>query len=622
MTRRTKKMDPALAGVLNDPRFRISVLGVFFAVGFLVLLGRLYCIQVLSGTSHLEQVSSQSVRRIRIPNRRGRIITRDNVVLAGNRQEFDLVFYPEEMKKRRRSDSIVLMYDNALRAAAMVGRENTVNVADIRRHLIRRPGIPFTVMKNLSQVEMARAYEFTRMTPGSDVTARETRTYPQGRTACHLVGYTGLEERKTAPDREEFFYYIPDTVGREGIEKAFDTLPDKRGTGLRGYPGYSLIQVDKLGYAHNRIIHEIAPSPGADVVLTLDFKAQTEAERLLTGHRGAMVLLDADNGEVLAAASAPGYDLARFAPSVPAAYYRVLRNDPDNPLFHRAFSASYTPGSIMKPAVMLALLTAGVSPDEIVNCDGASRIGDAKIRCAAHRRGGHGEVNSCNAINWSCNDYMIEQAVKHPAELLFEVMKSSGVGRRTGVEIPDARGVAPGFAEKRRRYRYGWTKYDTALLSIGQGIISISPLQAAVYCAALANGGTVYKPRLVQKVIDRTGVVTWQSRPEELSRIKASSQAFETVKRGMYDVVNSPTGSGRRGRVEGLEIYGKTGSAEIGRRGNLKIIAWFIAYTRYNGRNYALAAVIEEGSSGGSLCAPLAGRFFRSYLKPQKSSAK
>ena len=143
--------------------------------------------------------------------------------------------------------------------------------------------------------------------------------------------------------------------------------------------------------------------------------------------------------------------------------------------------------------------------------------------------------------------------------------------------------------------------------------MEISPLQAAVYCAALANGGTVYKPRLVQKVIDRTGVVTWQSRPEELSRIKASRQAFETVKRGMYDVVNSPTGSGRRGRVEGLEIYGKTGSAEI---------AWFIAYTRYNGRNYALAAVIEEGSSGGSLCAPLAGRFFRSYLKPQKSSAK
>lgn len=614
MKKNKRQLNPVLSGVLNDPRFRIAVTGALFLCGLLVLWFRLYFVQVLSGTRHSEQVSNQSVRRIRIPNRRGQILSSDNVVLADNKQEFDLVFYPEEMKKRRRSDTIVLMFDNVRKASEIIGRENVITTQDIRRHLIFRPGIPLVVMKSLSQVEMARAFEFARMVPGCDVVPRIVRVYPHGRTACHLIGYTGFEERTAAPDREEFFYYIPDTVGRAGVEKAFDKLNGY--TGLRGYPGYSLIQVDKMGYAHNRIIHEIAPSTGSNVVLTIDFKAQKAAEQQLSGYRGALVLLDADTGDILAAASAPGYDLSRFTPSVSPDYYRILRNDPDKPLFHRAFSASYTPGSIMKPVVMLALLSAGVSPDEIITCDGASRIGNARIRCAAHRRGGHGEVNAANALNWSCNDYMIEQAVKHPAGLIFDVMRSAGIGRRTGVEINDAAGVAPSFAEKRRRYRFGWNDYDTALLSIGQGIISLSPLQAAVYCAALANGGTVYKPHLVKRVVDKTGVITYSRRVEERSRLKAAPEAYAVVRRGMYDVVNSSTGSGRKARVSGLELYGKTGSAEIGSRGNFKIIAWFIAFTKYNGRNYAVAAVVEEGSSGGSLCAPIVGRFLNTYLKP------
>ncbi len=614
--RRNRKI--VLNGLFDDVRFRIAVIGGIFLIGFAVLWGRLYFVQVMSGKSHIEQVSNQSLRRIRIPNQRGRIITADNVVLADNNVEFDLVFYPEEMQQRTRNRTVRYMAECAARASRMVGRENKITPEDIRIHLIRRPGIPLTVIKHLDTAEAARALEFARITSGCDVSQRLVRVYPQKSLACHIIGYTGLEERSRAADKEDFFYYIPDAVGREGIEKAFDVLPGNRGTGLRGYPGYSLIQVDKLGYARDKIIHGIPPVAGSNVVLTLSARAQKEAEKQLSGYRGAIVLLDADNGDVLAAASAPGYDLSRFTPAVPADYYRLLRNDPANPLFNRAFSGSYTPGSIMKPVVMLALLSAGVDPAVQVDCDGASKIGNARIRCAAHRRGGHGPVDAVEALNVSCNDYMIENAVSHPAEILFEQMASAGIGRRSGVELPDSRGVLPSDAEKRRRFRFGWTKYDTALLSIGQGIISISPLQAAVICAALANGGTVYKPHLVREVVDNTGNVVYQRKSEIKGTLSGTLQAREIVRKGMFEVVNSSNGSGRRARVDGLEIYGKTGSAEFGRKGNLRIFAWFIAYTKHNGRNYAAAAIVEEGSSGGGVCAPMVGRFLRNYLLNQQ----
>ena len=607
-----------LNGLFDDVRFRLAVVGAVFVAGFAVLWGRLYFVQVLSGKSHVEQVSNQSLRRIRIPNQRGRIVTSDNVVLADNAVEFDLVFYPEEMQQRTRNRTVRYMAECAARAARMVGRENTVTPESVRIHLIRRPGIPFTVIKHLNTAETARALEFSRIVSGSAVSQRLVRTYPQKSLACHIIGYTGLEDRSRAADKEEFFYYIPDAVGRAGVEKAFDVLPENRGTGLRGYPGYSLIQVDKLGYARDKIIHGIPPVAGANVVLTISAKAQQEAERQLSGYRGAVVMIDADNGDILAAASAPGYDLARFTPGIPADYYRLLRNDPANPLFNRAFSGSYTPGSIMKPVVMLALLSAGVDPDSQVDCDGATKIGNARIRCAAHRRGGHGAVDAVSALNVSCNDYMIEKAIEQPAELLFDQMASAGVGSKSGVELPESRGVLPSDIEKRRRFRFGWTKYDTALLSIGQGIISVSPLQAAVICSALANGGTVYKPHLVKEVIDNTGNTVYQRKAEVKSTLKGTPEAYDIVRKGMFEVVNSANGSGRRAKVDGLEIYGKTGSAEFGRRGNLRIYAWFIAYTKYNGRNYAVAAIVEEGSSGGGVCAPMVGRFLRNVLIPQK----
>ena len=598
----------------SDCRLRLLILGTIVLIAFLIMWGRLYYLQILSGNQHTEKISRQSLRRIRIPTQRGRIYTRDGMILADNILEFELLFYPEEMLQKKRRATVEFMYNNMTTAAKAIGREPSLSRNDIEKHLNQRPGIPLKVFSHLDSVQAARAMEFSRSCPGSEVSPAISRVYPQKQLACHLIGYTSDEQRDKAEDKADFFYYIPDRIGRDGIEKAFDQLQETNQPGLRGRPGFSLIQVDHLGYARSRMIDQISPVHGNNVILTIDGKAQQIAEQLLQGQKGAIVILDADNGDIIAAASAPGFDLSRFTPRISPQYYQILRNNPDNPLFPRALCGSYTPGSILKPATMLAMLNAGLSPDTVVDCDGGSQIGNAKIRCASYRRGGHGEVTVRNAINWSCNDFLIENAVNYEPEIFFNILQSCGFGDSTGVELAENKGILPSEDIKRRRYGNRWNRYDTALLSIGQGIITISPLQAAAYAGALANGGIVWENHLVDRVVDNHSMELYRRTPEIRSRLNTSAEYLQIIKESMFDVVNSPTGSGRRAGVDGLEIYGKTGSAETGKRGNLKITAWFIAFVTYQGKTYSMAITLENSGSGGGSCAPLASEFFQRYL--------
>ena len=319
----------------------------------------------------------------------------------------------------------------------------------------------------------------------------------------------------------------------------------------------------------------------------------------------------------MAAATAPRYDLSKFSPKLSGAFYDRLRKDPDRPLLNRAFQGSYTPGSILKPLVALALLKNGVEPGEEVECTGYSHIGDATIRCASYRRGGHGLTDLEHALEWSCNGYFIAMGVRIGEEPIFQMLRSAGIGQPTGVGISEGRGLLPDRELKRRRFGYRWNRYDTALLSMGQGIVMLTPLQAALYTAALGNGGTLWKPNLIRRLTDCDGRTVWERTPQSRGVLDASPEALDLVRQGMFKVVNSPEGSGRRGAVPGLEIMGKTGSAEVGPRSNRRLIVWFVACTEYRKRRYAVAVMVEDGASGGGDCAPLAAEFLREYLHPK-----
>ncbi len=610
---------------INQCEIRILLISAVMAAGIILLLAALAAEQFCKSGQRQERITRQSVRSIRIPAKRGKIFTSDLKILADNRPECNLIFYPHEMLQpggRKKTTAYILAA--AEKAAQAAGRINPLTEHNIAVHLNMRPGLPITVLRDLTMRETAKVLEAMRNTAGTDLQADEIRYYPAGHTACHLLGYTRADDASLAYDRADYFYYLSDRIGVEGIEKAFDKLPGTESLnddgsavplGLRGEPGYSLVQVDHMGFIRDNIIRRIEPRHGNNLIMTIDYSAQSIAESLISGKRAAIVVLDAGNGDVVAAASSPSFNLTEgFSHGISSAYFSKLLHDSDRPLYNRAFSGSYSPGSILKVLVSLALLNSGMTPDTETVCDGGSRIGDATIRCASWRNGGHGVLNLRGALEHSCNDYMIENGIKTGLAPIAAVLRSAGIGKHTGVELPDSAGIFPSEEEKQRRYHYRWNSYDTALLSIGQGIITLSPLQAALYCAAIANGGTVYRPHTVLRMVDAHGNSVYEREVEIRSRLDASKEALETVRHGMYDVVNSPAGSGRRAKTDGLDLYGKTGSAETGPRSNRRLTTWFIAFTSYKGKTYSCCVMVEEGSSGGASAAPLAADFFRSWL--------
>lgn len=600
---------------LYSQHHRVLLLGGLMFLGILVLIFRAYTLQIENSGKALKVQARQTLRRIRIPARRGRILSSDQVILADNEPGFSLLFYPGEMRFNRRRKTIDYMLCAAESFSRAIGKDSPLTRERITLHLNTKPGLPLVLFSRLSPQEAARLYEEIGNWRGVDLESETSRCYPGGRLACHLVGYTGIDLAKKPQDKEDFFYYIPDTVGRNGVEQVADLVVPGTGIrGLRGTPGSSLIRVDHLGFARNEPVEKSDPVDGNHIVLTLDSRAQRIAEDLLDGSRGAIVVLDAANGDILAAASSPGYDLAKFVPVLPRAYYDALQKDPDRPLIHRAFQGSFTPGSIVKPLVCLGYQTAGLSPYDKVLCDGFNEIGNAVVRCAAYRRGGHGEMDMMDAIKHSCNSFMIQNMLMIGKTNVCETMRHAGIGRKTGVEIGESAGIFPSEEVKMRRFRTRWNAYDSALLSIGQGIIEVTPLQAALFAAAIANGGTVWRPHLIKNAVDPYGNILFTRPVVAVDFLDGTPEMLKVIRDGMDQVVNAPGGSGRRAALEGLKLCGKTGSAEIGKKPNLRINAWFIAFTTYKKRTYSIAVLQENARSGGSSCAPLASEFFRQYL--------
>ena len=632
--RKEEKPRGSASGILTTERLRILILGGIVAFVFLAMLVRLAYVQIQSADRSITAISNQSIRRIRIPARRGKIYTRDLKLLAGSSSDLNLVFYPQEMRvKGNRKQTIDHIYETAETVSRAIGKPNPLSKEDIARHLNYQPGLPLVVFRQLTPRELERAFQKSRDIAGIDVEPDESRTYPEGALAAHLIGYTRPahpDNPLEASDRKQYSYYVPDRIGVEGIERAFDRLPGtsqeetdydpQPGTpetplGLRGMPGYSLVQVDHLGMIRRNIISRIEPHHGNNVILAIDSRAQKIAESIISGQRAALVVLDASNGDVIASASSPTYNLsAGFSTIIRKDYYDKRLKSPGRPLYNRAFLGNYTPGSILKPLVALAFLNSGVSPEEIVNCDGETIVNGVRIRCAA--RAGHGPLNLRGALAKSCNDYMIEHATAIGLVPIADVLRSAGIGRKTGVELPEIAGTFPSNASKKRSHRNAvrWNSYDTGLLSIGQGVITLRPLQAAVYTAALANGGKIFRPHVVWKVVDSNGNVLYERKPEVVSNLRTTPRFLDEVRRGMFDVVNTPRGSGREGKVAGLELYGKTGSAQVGSGANRILTTWFISFVTYRGKTYACCVMVEGGSSGGASCAPLAAEFFRRYL--------
>jgi len=594
----------------NLPFTRLLVLSGVILLGLCALGFKLYLEQIRRTQSHNSRISRQSIRMIRHPALRGRIYTSDFQLLADNVPVYNVYLYLAEMRRpgsmRKTLDHIEAVI---ARIAEVTGRENTVTRDDIIRHINIKPGLPFVPFENLNVGEIARANTVAMTVEGVAITPETARIYPFGQMAAHLIGYTQLRDPAQAADRRDYFYYLPDQVGVSGLERAYNQLPGEIGLqsvrGLCGIPGYDSVRVDHRGFV-DQVLGGEAPLNGNSLITTLDFDAQRVAENILSGQEGAFVLLDADTGEVLAMASSPTFNLSDFSPVRNNANVNKLRDAPMSPQFNRALLGGYMPGSIIKPLVSLAILNDGISPAETVECTGRTHIGNSSIGCT----GQHGQVDLELGLERSCNAYFTVRGMELGLEKIRAIMEAAGFGSTSGIGLAETAGLLPGPKAKGSR----WTAFDNALVSIGQGTIKVSPLQAAVYVAALANGGKVMYPTLLHEIRDPQGVLLYSAAPRLRRRLPVTQSQLEIVKQGMHRVVNAPRGSGRQAQMKQLTLYGKTGSAERGPRHNRRKDTFFACFTYHEGKTYAALLLVADGDSGGSTCAPLMRRFFSDWL--------
>jgi penicillin-binding protein 2 len=593
---------------------RTRRLTLVVACGLAILVVALFRVQIVNGAFYDQRLRSQSLRSVKLPASRGRIFDRHHVLLADNRPNYGIAFYFQELRRdasRGRPLTQIALEMSATLSASLQLPELNANV--IRNHLNQKPALPLVAWSQLPADKVAAFAEQHAARRGVDLDVSAIREYPLGASAAHLLGYVG-KRHDDEPDERAYFIQ-PEMVGKAGIELAFDEW-------LRGRPGGRIVPLDALGFSEGAV-SEIAPENGRDLVLTLDARIQRVAESALADApgaadrpaRGAALVVDVTNGDVLAMASSPGFDPNGFSRGMTRAQYDALLTDPGKPFLNRAAQSAQPPGSVFKPFVMLAMLEAGVvTAHSRTECRGGLRIGPQYMRC--HAANGHGSIDSFDAMKHSCDVFFYEYGIKTGIHFIKAMAEQFGFGSPTGAPLSERRGFLPDPDWLWRQQATKWTDGRTANVAIGQGEVLTTPLQMAMATAAIANGGTLLQPRFVlpQSAAERAaGTVR--------AKIQARRENLEFVKRMMFEVVEAG-GTGGRSRVAGVRVAGKTGTAEVGPPNARRHITWFIAFAPYENPKYAVVVMVENGDHGGTTAAPVSGKILSAIFGRQQDEAR
>ena len=574
-------------------------LALVFVAGLLQLAVRLKEVQVDDAADFSYASARQSLRRVQTGGVRGRILDRHGALLADNRTALSIVCQPAQFQRRTWEATVGEIAAAISNVAETIGRPSPLSERAIRRHVNQSLAMPLFVWRDIDEGELAVFSEHEREFPGFAVEETEERVYPLGTLAAHLIGYVGRDRGESEAGDEKFNYFATELRGRSGLEIYYDSF-------LRGVPGERRVLVDARGFAM-REWTVVESSGGPDLVLALDVDIQRAAERQLDGQRGACAVIDPRTGDVLALASSPGFDPNAFVPTLSRELYERYAQDPAKPLLNRASGGAYAPGSTFKPVTALAGLVAGFPADETYVCDGVFTLGEMRLHCAS--RWGHGPLDLRHALMKSCNPFFCNLGLDIGTNALLRMSREFGLGAKTGLDLGvDMAGVVPDADWKMRMYGEKWFQGDLAQMTIGQGMLLVSPLQMARVAGAIGTGYLV-TPRLKADV------------PVERRPLRVPAVFLDVVREGMRMVVDGDgesRGTGWRGG-EGVPVAvsGKTGTAEIGRGERRRKNAWFIAYAPSEAPRIALALVIENGDSGGGTAAPRVGAILREIFGTQ-----
>jgi len=583
---------------------RIHRTTLLVTVALLLLLMRFWYLQILEGRYYATLSIHNRLRLRLVEAPRGFILDRSGAVIVENRPSFSVYVTPADIPD----------VDEAARAIGAVLRQAPEEIAARIRAGQARPAYPVLVAREVSEPTMVAIEERKMNLPGVSVRVQPTRAYLDGDVAAHLLGYVSEVTQEQLYRDEYRDFQSGETVGQTGVERLFDAF-------VRGINGREEIEVDARGRLV-RFLDRLEPQSGFNLVLTLDAKLQHAAEKAFAGKRGAVVAMHPQTGEILAWVSRPSYDPNLFAQRLSRESWEKLITDPAHPLQNRPLQAQYAPGSILKLVVMAAGLDTGaLTPETTFTCPGYFTLG--AVTFDDWEKGGHGRQDLMQAVAHSCNVYFYQAALKTGIDAIARVAREFGLGQKTGIAAvgDEAAGLVPTPAWKRSVLGESWYPGDTVITGIGQGMILVTPLQIVTMVAAIANGGTLHRPWMVKRVESWGGEVVAAYGPEPVRRVNLSPQVLELLRQGMLGVVED--GTGKAARVRGVQVAGKTGTAQVVRKearisGQTKDHGWFVAFAPYTDPEIAIVVIAENAGFGGVVAAPVARAVLEAAFGPPR----
>ena len=624
-------------------RIRIQFLGLLMLLGMSALALKLWWIQVAHGAEWTAQLRGSSQATVRIPSVRGEIKDRNGLTLVQNRASYEVDFYLPEMvkgyrerfgspplseyraiisgmpKDQKQPDIIKIVNDGIVPRLNELDLARDYNAGKLERHFRNDTEVPFSYIKDIDFPTMAKFSEHDVGLPGVDIAIKPVRSYVYGALAAHLLGYVGMPDDIDKEEARKFTFYQQDVEGKSNVEKMMDEY-------LRGKPGVRYLRKNAKGTIEG-VLREDPPQQGANIFLTIDARIQSIAEEALRAvSRAGVVVVDPNNGNILAMATVPSFDPNTFIPSIKAKDWTALQKDEADPLVNRAISG-LPPGSTFKLITALSGLrgTKNLAGAKY-SCGGGVSYGDHFFQCwVAEKHYTHGTIGLPDAIKVSCDSFFYQYGNAAGIQSIDHIGKMLGIGEESGLQLTgEQSGNMPGPEWMQIHHpQERWSQAQTANVSIGQGYTLVSPLQLAMAYVAIANGGICYYPRLVDRVLHQDGspVLDEQGNPAAPPprvrsdlRQEISPGGIDLVRKGLWKVVNEDGGTGGRARLKDVAVAGKTGTAQASVRGHKDTTAWFACFAPFENPKYVVAVMVQGGEHGGSVAGPVADRILERSL--------
>jgi penicillin-binding protein 2 len=558
----------------DDPKQasgKVAVFQYLTVAVFVFLVAGFWSVQVQNPDVYSEAAERNRIKSTPILAARGKILDRDGRIIVDNKASYSLLLNRDQIKWEHLpaiADAMHLNYDDL---AAKI------------RHM-SRPQIIVKDQLSRDEIAFVQSHQDPGSYPEMDLVRSWRRQYPQDGFAAHVIGYVGEISENELNSPAFIDYHQGDVIGKDGLERQYDQV-------LRGTDGQERVLVDNMGHERQMVTAKDAVS-GKDLHTTLDLDVQAVAELSMEGKRGAVVALNPENGEVLAMVSRPTFDPNKFTGRISRTDWNEIAGDKDKPLLNRAIQAQLAPGSTFKPLMAIAGLEEGVIDDATeFHCAGGASFYGHYFAC--HLKGGHGAISLHRAIAQSCDVYFYNVGNKLGIDRIAHYADLAGIGRRTGIDLPnETQGTMPSTKWKLRMSRQKWYAGETISVAIGQGAVTVSPLQIAAALGGLGAGGQWFRPHLIET-----------DKPVLLRKGNFNPSNLQDVISGMYAVVNE-SGTGRAAVLPNIKVCGKTGTAQVASsdktkgaklRSAMANNAWFVAFAPMDKPEIAVVALFENG---------------------------